>query len=50
MIVQIPIPIIFLEFQIEHYTKRVNEATGEAKWHCRKELYNLKQQLTALLN
>ena len=48
--VHIPIPIIFLQFQIEHYTERVNNATGEAKWHCRKELHNLKQQLIALLN
>lgn len=42
--------IQFLEWRIEYYTQRVEDATGQAKWYCRKELYNLKQRLTALLN
>ena len=42
--------IQFLEWRIEYYTQRVEDATGPAKWHCRKELYNLKQRLTSLLN
>jgi hypothetical protein len=48
---QLPTSEQLLNHQIEHYTKRLNEAaTTEAKAFIRKQLWQLKQRKQALLN
>jgi len=51
MVIDIPTPLVLLEFQIEHYGELLaNAKTIEARIHLRRELYNFKQQLKTLLN
>lgn len=51
MIVNIPTPVDFVRFQIEHYSDLLkNVKSIKARMHVRRELYNFKQQLKTLLN
>lgn len=51
MIINVPTPIVLLQYQVEHYADLLANAKKiEQRIFRRMELYRLKQQLKALLN